>query len=192
MDRDTSFLRSVSAAGGIAMILFGCWYSWREFRSRRVFAKRAERMLLVGRLADSLVVPTDSLCQRTASDTLLRPDPLGWLPGAMGLPMRARGRDQTWDWACLQSPDSGIVVFVALDTGCGSYRENGLWSHGCHVMSQVWDLPFDQGSGRRSTSHNRSRWVHPGNSRVCPPGSRPDAPPESTIASLCVRPRTRD
>lgn len=192
MDRDTSSLRSFSAAAGIAMILFGCWYSWREFQSRRSATRRADRMLLVGRHADSFPVPSDSLCQRSTSDTLVRPDPVGWLPGAMGLPLRTRGRDQVWDWACLQTPDSGIVVFVALDTGCGSYRSSGLWSHGCHVRSQVWDLDFDQGSGLRSTSHHRSRWVHPGNSRVCPPGSRPEAPPESTIVALCGGPESRD
>lgn len=185
MDRDASFLRSVSAAGGIAMILFGSWYSWKEFQSRRFEARRADRMLLVARHADSFPIPTDSLCQRAATDSLVRRDPLGWLPSATGLPTRARGRIQVWDWTCLQTRDSGIVVFVALDTGCGSYRTDGLWSHSCQILSQVWDLDFSQGSGRRSTSHHRSRWTHPGNSRVCPPGTRPDAPAESTIASLC-------
>lgn len=186
MDRDTSSLRSFAAAAGIALILFGAWHSWRVFRQQRLAGSRSERLLLAQRWADSLDFSSDSLCARDGSDTLVHPDPIGWLPRGVGFPLRARGLHESWAFGCLQLPDSGMVLFAAIDSGCGRYSGDGLWSHSCGVVHQVWDLRTDQGSSRVTTSHSRSRWVHPGPARICPGSPRPEAPPESLVTSLCM------
>lgn len=185
MDRDTSSLRTFAAAGGIAMIFFGGWHSWKVFQEGRLAQSRTERRLLAERWADSLDFSSDSLCARDGSDALVHSDPLGWLPGGLGHRLRARDRHDGWDFACMQLPDSGMIFFAAIDSGCGRYSGNGLWSHSCGVVHQVWDLEADVGSSRVSTSHARSRWVHPGLARICPSESRPEAPPESLIVRLC-------
>lgn len=186
MDRDTSSLRTFAAAGGIAMIFFGGWHSWKVFQEGRLQKSRAGRLLLAGKWADSLDFSSDSLCDRDGSDALIHSDPVGWLPRGTGYPLRARGRHEGWDYGCLQLPDSGMVFFAAIDSGCGRYSGNGLWSHSCGVVHQVWDRSTDQGSSRVSTSHARSRWVHPGLARICPSSGRPEAPPDSLISTLCA------
>lgn len=178
-------MRTFSAAAGISLILFGAWHSWKVFQERRVASSRQERLLLAQRWADSLDFSSDSLCDRDVSDALVHADPVGWLPRGVGFPLRARGRHEGWDYGCLQLPDSGMVLFAAIDSGCGRYSGEGLWSHSCGVVHQVWDLSTDQGSSRVSTSHARSRWTHPGTARICPSSGRPEAPPESLVTSLC-------
>jgi len=185
MTPGTSATRTFSTAAAIAIVLFASWSSWREFQGRRREAEGQRRL----RIADSAEirwpVPIDSFCRRGPGDGLVHRDGIAWIAARTGLPLRGRGRDDGWDWGCLQTPDSGIVLFVALDSGCATYSAGGLWSHSCRLESQAWDLVFRRGSSPRYSYTGRSLWTFPGQSRVCPPTPRPDPPRDSLVQERC-------
>lgn len=179
-------MRILPAAAGIALLGFGIWHSWAEFRSRRRQATIDARQVVAETASARYAPSIDSLCHRGAGDSLVHRDGLAWAAARAGLPLRTRGRDDGWDWACLQTPDSGIVVFVALDSGCATGGgSGGLWSHSCRLVTQAWDLEAAQGPSAQFATSARSLWTDPGSSRLCPSRNRPDPPRDSIVQQRC-------
>lgn len=173
-------------AAAFALLLFVGWKSWKAFQEDRAAKEglRRDRLLWV---ADSLYAPpVDSFCMRLwPLDTLVRRDGLAWFAQRYELVARRRGRDDGWDWGCFNTRDSGIVVFLALDSGCATGGGKGLWSHACRMQRQSLDLRRGTSSGVRGASSHRSSWTFPGDARICPTPRRPDPPTDSAALDRC-------
>ena len=185
MTREPSPLRAYSVAAAIALVLFGGWHSWKTYQQAQLEkdGKRRDRLLW---RADSLYrSPSDSFCKRMWSDTLVHRDGLGWFAARSGLPLRKRGLDDGWQGGGFGTPDSGIVIFLALDSGCATGGKGGLWNHACRLYRQSWDIPRKTGGSPQNVSHSRSLWAYPGEAKVCPLPTRPDPPTDSVVAERC-------
>ncbi len=180
--------RIVPAAAGLALLGFGIWHSWAEFQARRLQAFRDARQTIAAAAMIRYAPPIDSVCHRIGGDSLVPRDGLRWTANRTGLPLRAQGREDGWDWGCLQTPDSGIVLFVALDSGCATGGSGGLWNHSCRLVTQAWDLEAAQGPSAQFVTSARSLWSDPGTSRICPSSNRPDPPVDSVVQERCGSP----
>ncbi|MBK9578968.1 MAG: hypothetical protein IPK50_14020 [Fibrobacterota bacterium] len=181
-DRRSPFIRLVflplSVAGFLILLHRGC-AEWRE-------EKLLARGILLDRADSSFRIPTDSFFQRQIpSGKPLARDPVEFASKRSGWPIRARGTDSGWKWACLQTPDSGIVEFFAFDSGCAT-QHGQFWSDAMAVHWQAWDLVRKEGGPARHTTSTRSIWSYPGDDRMCLP-TRADHPPDS-VQALCGRP----
>jgi len=185
MDRDPSPLRAFSVACAVALLLFGGWRSWKAYQEKQAEKDGLRRDAAMWRIDSLHPSSVDSFCKRSFSDSLAHRDAIAWFSSRTGLPLRTRGRDDGWDWGCYGTPDSGIVVFVAFDSGCATGGQGGLWTHSCRLQRQTWDLDRAKGSGNRSSSHSRSLWTFPGDDKVCPALRRPDPPPDTIAQERC-------
>jgi hypothetical protein len=185
MNREPTAIRAYSVASAVALILFGAWYSWKIFQEKQAERDGIRREKLMWRTDSLYRTEVDSFCKRSVPDTLIHRDGLAWYGARTGLPIRSRGRDDGWDWGCFGTSDSGIVIFLALDSGCATGGQGGLWSHSCRMQRQIWDLKRRVGAGTQSSSHSRSLWTFPGDDKVCPAMRHPDPPPDSIGLERC-------
>ena len=188
MAKSASSMWAYPVATGLVVVVFAAWTGWKSFQDRRADQAGSERDRRL-RLADSAYpAPIDSFCRRIPPhDTLLHEDGFSWFARNHGLPLRRRGHDEGWEWACLGTADSGIVVFLALDTGCVRGGEGGLWNHSCRVQRQTLDLVHGKFSPSQGGSHQRSLWTFPGESRLCVPGPPSEPPVDSLALERCAR-----
>jgi len=185
MDREPSPLRAFSVASAVALILFGAWRSWKAYQETQAERDGVRRDKLMWRIDSLYPAEVDSFCKRGYPDSLVHRDGLAWYASRTGLPLRVRGREDGWDWGCYGTPDSGLVIFLALDSGCATGGQGGLWNHSCRVQRQTWDLVRKTGSGTHSSSHSRSLWTFPGDDKICPALRRPDPLPDSIGLERC-------
>jgi hypothetical protein len=175
-----SFVRTLFLPLTVAGALFWVWKGWKE---KNIGSREEERSALLQR-EDSLFRPeTDSFCARGANDSLLYRDGLLWAANKYQKTLVKRGSWGQWQWGCLQTESKGVVILLALDSGCA--RQAGeFWSHSCGVAWQSWDLQSKTGGTPRQESHNRSLWKFPGQDRICFKESR-EAPLADSIQKLC-------
>jgi len=176
--------RAPWAVFGVFIFLIAGWRSCVEFRESRGDAARKARVGLLEKATNRYRIEVDSFCRRGPEDSLEHRDGLAWISGRTGLPLRAHGREDVWDWGCLQTPDSGIVVFVAVDTGCAN-QSGDFWSFSCRLASQTWDLKTSQGVPASFSTSTKSLWKFPGDSKVCPVPRRSAPPQDSALQELC-------
>ena len=176
---NSPLLRMIFLPFGIAGIAIGVHRGCAERRQGKLDA----RQILVDRADSGFRIPADTFLVRDIRTGKPRRHlAVEYAAKRVGWPIRAQGRDSGWAWGCLQTPDSGIVLFFSFDSGCAK-RSGEFWSDRVGVRWTAWDLARNQGGPGRNSQNFSSVWSYPGDDRVCWPGHA-DHPPDS-IQTLC-------
>ncbi len=178
-ERGSPFIRLVflplSVAGFLIMLHRGC--------AERKEAELQARGLLLKKVDSLFRIPTDSFLKRDrGSGKPEMTDPVKFASDQSGWPIRASGIDSGWKWGCLQTPDSGIVLFLAFDSGCAT-RHGEFWTDVVGIRWRSWDLVRKEGGPESHTVSSRTLWSYPGDDRMCLPTRA--AHPSDSIQNLC-------
>lgn len=174
------FLRLVFLPISVAGILVLAHREWKK----RGIPQGGERRALLDKADTSFHLFGDSLLHRRIGPDGPQ-DPLALARRHNGWPLRKSGRDSGWTWGCYQTPDSGIVVFFAFDSGCAT-QQGSFWTDAMSIHWRTWDLLRKDGGPERDVHSSKTYWTYPGDHRMCLP-TRANHPPDS-IQALCQGP----